>query len=57
MIDLSYIILDMFNLKKEKVMTDTKVNDAIIFILDTMLVKHGELIERKGQLDGVAKGE
>ena len=54
MIDLSYIILDMFNLKKEKVMTDI---DKSIFYIRYYASKHGELIERKGQLDGVAKGE
>ena len=47
----------MFNLKKkEENMTDTKVNDAIFYIRYYAL-KHGELIERKGQLDGVARGE
>ena len=54
MIDLSYILLDMFNLKKEKVMTDI---DKSIFYIRYYAGKHGELIERKGQLDEKAKGE
>ena len=54
MINLSHIILDMFNLKKEKEMTDI---DKSIFYIRYYASKHGELIERKGQLDGVAKGE
>ena len=54
MIDLSYILLDMFNLKKEKEMSDI---DKSIFYIRYFAGKHGELIERKGQLDEKAKGE
>ena len=57
MIDLSYIIPFMFNKTKEDKMSNEKKLDNAIFYIRYYALKHGELIERKGQLDGVAKGE
>ena len=53
MINLSYIIPDMFNERKDM---NKKIDDAIFYIR-YFAGKHGELIERKGQLDDKAKGE
>ncbi len=44
----------MFNLKKKE---ESMTTENAIFYIKYYALKHGELIERKGQLDGVAKGE
>ena len=44
----------MFNLKKKE---ESMTTEYAIFYIKYYALKHGELIERKGQLDGVAKGE